>query len=208
MKPWAVALLLLLFTTIAHADDVSAARLHYKRGTTYFDLGRYHDAAKEYEAAFEAKDDPVLLFNIAQAYRQAHEYPDAMRFYKAYLRRLPNAPNAPLVSERIHEMQDLVNQQRAAEQKPPVGPLQPEGKLHEAPTTPEATPAPKEAVTTTTEAAPARTSLYKKWWLWTAVAGVVVVGAAVGIGVGVSASQDNFNPSLGKIGPAVTVVLP
>jgi hypothetical protein len=33
--------------------------------------------------------------------------------------------------------------------------------------------------------------VYKKWWLWTTVGGVVVVGAAVGLGVALS-STDSF----------------
>jgi hypothetical protein len=36
---------------------------------------------------------------------------------------------------------------------------------------------------------PRKTPVYKKWWLWTAVGGVVVVGVAVGLGVGLSGSS-------------------
>jgi hypothetical protein len=48
-----------------------------------------------------------------------------------------------------------------------------------------------------------RTPIYKKWWLWTAVAGAAVV-VAVGVGVGValsSPSEPGFQPSLSPFGP-------
>lgn len=197
-----VFLLVMTMTATVRAQNVSSARLHYQRGTTYYDLGRYHEAAKEYEAAFELKDDPALLFNIAQAYRLAHEYADAVRAYRAYLRRLPNADNATEVEARIHEMQELINQQRSTEQRPPLGTIAPTMKPAESP------PPATTAAATATATAPERKPLYKKWWLWTAV-GVVAVGAAVGIGVGVAvANQNSFNATLGHVGPALTVVLP
>jgi len=193
----------------ARAQGVSAARDHFRRGTTLYDLGRYHDAAKEYEAAFESKDDPALLFNIAQSYRLAHEYNEAMRAYRSFLRRVPDAPNAAQVRERIREMQELIDKQKETESRPPMGPM-PEPTQPETPqTAPSAQPAASAAAPVSTEQPRSeRTPLYKKWWLWTAVGGVLVVGAVVGIAVGVTANQDSFNPSLGKVGPGLTVVMP
>ena len=48
--------------------------------------------------------------------------------------------------------------------------------------------------------------MYKKWWLWTIVGGVVVAGVVVGVTVGVLAWRDSFNPSLGQVGPAALTV--
>jgi hypothetical protein len=36
------------------ADDVAAAREHYAKGKRAYDLGRFAEAAKEYEAAYQA----------------------------------------------------------------------------------------------------------------------------------------------------------
>jgi hypothetical protein len=47
-----------------------------------------------------------------------------------------------------------------------------------------------------------RTPVYKKWWLWTIVGGVVVAAVVVGVAVGV-ATQPGFNPSLPDTGPGV-----
>src|SRR5260370_42391575 len=65
---------------------IEAARDHYRKGKVLFDLQRYLEAAKEYEAAYELKDDPALLFNIGQAYRLANEPQKAIGAYKSYLR--------------------------------------------------------------------------------------------------------------------------
>src|SRR5450432_4438449 len=73
--------------------DATSAREHFTRGTALYDLQRYIEAAHEYEAAFEIKNDAALLFNIAQAYRFATVYTKAIGAYRAYLRRVPDAGN-------------------------------------------------------------------------------------------------------------------
>ena len=51
MRAWIVVFVLSVSTT--SAKDVSVAREHYQRGTKLYDLQRYEEAAKEYEAAYE-----------------------------------------------------------------------------------------------------------------------------------------------------------
>jgi tetratricopeptide (TPR) repeat protein len=196
MRGWAtravlVAALLFCAAPAAADDATQSARAHYTQGTKLYDLGRYHDAAKEYEAAFERKDDPALLFNIAQAYRLGHDYADSIRAYKSFLRRVPDTEQRAQVEAHIREMQLLLDKQQPP---PPVAPTV-------ATPPPAVTPPPAGE-----EPRAERTPLYKKWWLWTIVGGVVVAGAVVGITVGVLASRDSFNPSLGKLGPAALSV--
>src|SRR5438045_3672688 len=81
----------------ARADEAITARQHYERGTAMFDLGRFAEAAHEYELAFEAKNDPALLFNIGQAYRLDGNYQKALVAYRGFLRRVPDAKTAPEV---------------------------------------------------------------------------------------------------------------
>src|SRR6184192_3593733 len=88
-----IACLVLAVTGVASADDRLSAKEHFQKGTKYFDLGRFDEAIKEYEAAYEVKDEPVLLYNIAQAHRLAGHTRDAVYFYKSYLRRVPKASN-------------------------------------------------------------------------------------------------------------------
>ncbi len=195
----------------AKGDNRDVAREHYLQGTKDFDLGLYDDAIKEYMAAYQAKDDPALLYNLGQAHRAAQHAVEALHFYKRYLTKVPDAPNAAEVQAKIGELQKLIDQQTKLQAMPPAGPAplgssQTTSAPRPTPTTetpvvenrqPNLTPAPVEVVA----AAPAPTPVYKKWWLWTIV-GVVVVGAAVGVSVGLSSGGgSSFNPSLGATGP-------
>lgn len=121
----AAALFLLAICGTARADDVQTAREHFERGTRLYDLGQYADAAKEYEAAYKAKDDPALLFNCGQAYRGAGEPEKAIGFFKSFLRRMPDAPNRSEVEARIAELQRAVEIQRRSNSRPPQGTLPP-----------------------------------------------------------------------------------
>jgi hypothetical protein len=110
MRFLAIVFLFAIATPAAgqEVDDLPSARRHFRNGTKLFDLGRFEEAAHEYEAAFQAHDDPFLLFNCAQAYRHAKNYPMALQFFHTYLRRLPKAPNRPEVEERIVELQKII----------------------------------------------------------------------------------------------------
>ena len=59
-----------LAAATAHAQS-GEARAHFDRATSAFALGRFDDAAHEYEKAFDLKPDPALLYNAAQAHRKA-----------------------------------------------------------------------------------------------------------------------------------------
>lgn len=118
-------IVLLAIGGTANADDLQVAREHFERGTRLYDLGQYADAAKEYEAAYKAKDDPALLFNCGQAYRGAAEPEKAIGFFKSFLRRMPDAPNRAEVEARIAELQRAVEIQRRSNSRPPQGTLPP-----------------------------------------------------------------------------------
>jgi hypothetical protein len=161
---WTVVIGVLLagspFSSIARADDVSAAREHYRRGTTLFDLQKYIEAAHEYELAFEAKEDPALLYNIAQSYRLGGEAAKALGAYKSFLRRVPKPPNREEVTSRIFELQKLVDQQKHTQEAPPVStmPVETKGGGGTEPATPRpntTTPPP----TTTPETTPPATTV-------------------------------------------------
>src|SRR4051794_23285294 len=96
--------LLLLVAGPAWAEDFAKAREHFERGSTLFDLQHFVEAAHEYELSYEAAPDPVILFNIGQAYRLAGDATRAARAYKTYLARLPEARNAADVRRKISEL--------------------------------------------------------------------------------------------------------
>lgn len=103
-------------------DDVASAREHFARGTRAYDLGQYEEAIKEYQAAYRAKDDPAILFNIGQAYRGAGDAQSAIESYRSYLRKVPGAPNRPEVEERIVELRRVVEHQRKPSPTPASAP--------------------------------------------------------------------------------------
>jgi hypothetical protein len=80
-----ISIALVVGNGVAYAGDAAAeaARRHFEEGTKAFNLGEFERAAKEYRAAYNAKADPVFLYNIAQAYRLANDFSDALFFYKS-----------------------------------------------------------------------------------------------------------------------------
>jgi tetratricopeptide (TPR) repeat protein len=173
------------------------AREHYERGTTLYDLRRYDEAAREYEAAFELKQDPALLFNIGQAYRGAREYEKSVLAYRSFLRRLPTSSNRSEVESRIAEMERLIAEQRKTLQSPPAGTL-----------APKETPAPSPQPTAGVEPrAPeprsdARPPSRRLQWAGIGVASAGVALLAVGgalLGLSYSAAQEINQPKPGYV---------
>ena len=191
------------FTSTARAEDVNLARQHYKRGTRAYDLGRYLEAVKEYEAAYEIKDDPALLFNIGQAYRLANDSVNAIRAYRSFLRRVPEAGNRAEVEARIIEMQKLIDQQAHTREAPPLGTLPAAGHATE----PE--PAPSTVVVTPPPVAPPAPEGPRRWRRPGTVGGLALIGGGVAClalggaftGLAAAADQDFAHPSSGVFDP-------
>ena len=81
-----VAIALALAAGTARAEDKAAAKEHYAHARSLYDLGHFAEAAKEFEAAYELKNDPAFLYDLAQSYRQAGNPEQALHFYRTYLR--------------------------------------------------------------------------------------------------------------------------
>ncbi len=88
-------------TSFAAADETSAAREHAQKGKAFMDLGKYNEAAAEYEAAYAEKQDPTLLLNLAQAYRMAGNGNKAVFFYRKYLQHVPKSPYRADIEDKI-----------------------------------------------------------------------------------------------------------
>src|SRR5262249_20752976 len=89
---------------MAFGDDRSEAREHYLKGTKAFDLGAYEEAIAEYTAAYRLKNDPALLYNLAQAARLAGHAAEALRFYRVFLTKVPTTPNRDECERKISEL--------------------------------------------------------------------------------------------------------
>jgi hypothetical protein len=110
----------------AGADPVGAAKVRFDNGKRFFRLGDYDLAIKEWRQGYLVKDDPVFLFNIAQAYRELKDFEDAIKFYENYLREARNATNRDTVESRIAEMKEELRKREEASRAPPNGPIDPE----------------------------------------------------------------------------------
>jgi hypothetical protein len=85
------------------------AKDHYRKGTAAYNLGKYAEAAQEYELSYRASLDPALLFNVAQAYRLAGDKKKAVTAYKSYLRSAPNGDKRELAEARVREIEAALN---------------------------------------------------------------------------------------------------
>jgi hypothetical protein len=86
-----------------------------KEATVAYNLGRYDEAATQYEAAYRLVQAPALLYNIAQAHRLAGKLDQALAAYKGFLRTAPDeATERASVEERVAELTRTLNNQRKA----------------------------------------------------------------------------------------------
>jgi tetratricopeptide (TPR) repeat protein len=101
-------------------------KLHYERATRAYDVGKYQEAIEEYQKAYEIGGDPPMLYNIAQAYRLSDQPADAVRFYRRYLLRSPNARNREDVERKIGDLERTIEERKkaAAAAPPPPPPTQ------------------------------------------------------------------------------------
>jgi tetratricopeptide (TPR) repeat protein len=184
------------------------AREHYVQGDAYYKLDKYSDALHEYEQAYIAKPDPSFLYNIAQCHRLMGDKPEAVKYYRRYLRDAPAAPNRAIAEKHIRELEAALN--HGADLPPPddggrATPLPPPLPPPVASTPPQPPPPPPAPTPVTAkltldapppppaDSAPQGTiekkgaagvqqeppqPFYTKWWFWTAV-GAVAVGALV-----------------------------
>jgi tetratricopeptide (TPR) repeat protein len=135
------------FAALAHADDRSDMREHYRKGSQAFDLGQFDEAIAEYMKAYRAKEDPALLYNLGQAHRRAGHIAEALHFYKVFLQRSGSGPNRAEVENKIAELQALLEQQKEMQQSPPKDTKQPDD-AHAGPAR-ESAPSPRPELTTT-----------------------------------------------------------
>lgn len=116
-----VALAALAAPRPAAAEDAAtrAAKRHYQKGDKLFTLGKFEQALAEFEAAYQAKPIPGLLFNIAQAHRNLDHLEQAIFAYRKYLNLVPDADNREAVLVLIEELeakQDQLEEEERARQ--------------------------------------------------------------------------------------------
>jgi hypothetical protein len=104
-------------------------------------LGEFARAIAEFKTTYNAKPDPLLLYNIAQSYRLAGDASQAVFFYKSFLRNMPAATNRKEVEMQIRKLEKQLQGQAptapaAAQSQLPV-PVQMDDPKREPALTPE-----------------------------------------------------------------------
>ncbi|HWE28430.1 MAG TPA: hypothetical protein VHB97_10530 [Polyangia bacterium] len=190
---------------VARAES-NDAREVYKHAETAYALGRFNEAAQLFERVFELKQDPVVLFDAAQAHRLAGNKQKALVLYENYLRLFGERDNHAAVEKRVIELKAAIEADRvaaaaaAASAAPVKTPPSEPAVTTPPPDTTHAADAPVAAAPLTLVAEPPPKPAKKKTWVWgVVVGGVVVVGAAVALGVVFGSSSSAPSVSLGTV---------
>jgi tetratricopeptide (TPR) repeat protein len=166
-----------------------------ERATTEYRLGYYAEAARLYEDAYRAWNEPALLYNIGQAYRMNRESAKAIVAYRSYVRAAPpGAPDIDLARRRIEELEASASPSLVV-----VPPLAPGGP---APSTSAASliaSVSSEPSAARRPAASAEPGAARRWWWWGGL-GALVAGAIV---TGVLLANRAPEESRGSVGSAI-----
>jgi tetratricopeptide (TPR) repeat protein len=95
------------------------ARVHFKLGQTFYDSGRFREAAEEWEQAHALSKREALLYNIYVAQRDASDWPKAIDALTRYLAtNEPDAAQRVNLDARLKAMKDAVaaNEAKASSQ--------------------------------------------------------------------------------------------
>ncbi len=100
-------------------ENDALARSRFRVGQTLYEEGRFMEAGREFEAAFELSQRPSLLFNAYLAYRDAGNLPEATRALGRYLEQNPEVEDLEPLRHRHAAMRETLQrqeQQRAQEE--------------------------------------------------------------------------------------------
>lgn len=144
--------------------------------------GRFDEAQRAYERAYQRRADPTLLFNLARVLHKAGRPAIAVIYYQKFL-----DVHGPVSVDERRKVEGYLKQAQAeAEGKTPPSSAVSPTPVSPAPVSPASEPtALSPASEPVKTVAPATdTPLYRKWWLWTAVGagvGILVIGLSAGL---------------------------
>lgn len=105
---------------VAHADMPSSeaaaearraeAKQRFDEGVNAFREHRWADAVRAFRQADAISPSAPLSFNIAKAYERLDDTAGALRWYRDFMRRSPQAPNAAEVQARITTLAEALAQ--------------------------------------------------------------------------------------------------
>ena len=86
------------------------ARLLYEKGVNAYRDGHFYDAVEIFLETNRLYPDPKLSFNIGKAFEGLGNQPGALRYYREYLRRLPDAPDKQEVDGHVEQLELALSQ--------------------------------------------------------------------------------------------------
>jgi tetratricopeptide (TPR) repeat protein len=130
----------LLAAGVARAENRELARESFHEGSLQYDLGDFRAALNAFKRAYLNFEDPVILFNIAQCQRHLGDKADALRSFRVFLMKVPDAKERPQVERLIAELQAAIDQDKNAATRPPMETMGPSRPLETERTAPAAKP--------------------------------------------------------------------
>ncbi len=103
-------------STTVHAEqagETTSVQELTREAKRLFDAGDFDGSARLSARAYEKKQHPVILFNMAQARRKAGQLSEALPLYERFLRDAPASPLAPEADAHCH----AIRAQLAAEKE-------------------------------------------------------------------------------------------
>ena len=86
------------------------AQLLFEKGVTAYREGRFYDAVDIFLETNRLYPDPKLSYNVGKSFEGMGNQPGALRYYREYLRRLPDAPDAREVEGHVHQLEQGLSQ--------------------------------------------------------------------------------------------------
>lgn len=86
------------------------ARSIFEAGRIAFKEGRYENAYDYFKRAHEVSEKPLLLYNMGLAADRLRKNREALEHFRAYLEKVPDAPNRAEVQSRVEVLERVVNQ--------------------------------------------------------------------------------------------------
>lgn len=103
-------------------------REHLKVGERLYNLGKFDEAIKEFEAGYAIQPHSLFLYDLGQCYRQLERYEKAIWYFDRYLKSGAVPPDAKINVERFIERMRTALEKRE-KTTPPTGPLRVQDQL-------------------------------------------------------------------------------
>jgi len=169
----------------APAAEPKTPKEFINRATQRFSGGDYAGAIDDYRAAYQLRQLPTLIFNIAQAHRKAGQWQEALANYERFVKEDAKSALVPEAEAHSAAMRAKIEAEKSSLEREAAARLA-QQRVEEAEALAKAREEERRKaeaallLATTTKKEP----LHKRPWLWIVVGGVAAAAIGVGVGVG------------------------